>query len=113
MTWEQAAFLWETIESNLEPKLYPTMAAISNVYEEAKRQDPEAAKINPLTLWDLDQIRHIDDSGFVDGLYRSGRNEPTTIDPEEAKDKAAERNRIIEAVKACGHLASVDCGCDA
>ena len=37
----------------LEPKLYPTMTAIANVYEEAMRQDKDARKVNPLALWDL------------------------------------------------------------
>ncbi len=45
------------------------MAAISNVYEEAIRQDKDAAKVNPLELWDLHHVRAIDDSGFVDELY--------------------------------------------
>lgn len=53
----------------LEPKLYPTMAAIENVYQEALRQDPEAARINPLSVWDLHYIKKLDDSGFVDALY--------------------------------------------
>jgi len=57
----------------LEPRLYPAMDAIANVYQEALRQDPDAAKINPLTLWNLNYIRKIDDSGFVDTLYGTKR----------------------------------------
>jgi ABC-type nitrate/sulfonate/bicarbonate transport system substrate-binding protein len=57
----------------LEPRLYPAMDAIANVYQEALRQDPDAAKINPLTLWNLNYIRKIDDSGFVDNLYGTKR----------------------------------------
>jgi ABC-type nitrate/sulfonate/bicarbonate transport system substrate-binding protein len=57
----------------LEPRLYPAMDAISNVYQEALRQDKDAAKINPLTLWNLNAIRKIDDSGFVDQLYGTKR----------------------------------------
>ena len=53
----------------LEPKLYPSMQAISNVYQEALRQDEDAAKINPLTLWNFHFLRQIDDSGFIDRLY--------------------------------------------
>ncbi len=59
----------------LEPRLYPTMAAISNVYEEAVRQDKDAKRINPMELWDLHFIREIDDSGFVNQLY--GTNAPS------------------------------------
>lgn len=57
----------------LEPRLYPAMDAIANVYQEALRQDPDAAKINPLTLWNLHFLRQIDDSGFVDKLYGTVR----------------------------------------
>jgi ABC-type nitrate/sulfonate/bicarbonate transport system substrate-binding protein len=53
----------------LEPRLYPTMDAISNVYQEAIRQDPESEKVNPLSLWNLNYVRRLDDSGFVSALY--------------------------------------------
>jgi ABC-type nitrate/sulfonate/bicarbonate transport system substrate-binding protein len=53
----------------LEPRLYPTMDAISNVYQEAIRQDPESKKVNPLSLWNLNYVRRLDDSGFVSALY--------------------------------------------
>jgi ABC-type nitrate/sulfonate/bicarbonate transport system substrate-binding protein len=53
----------------LEPRLYPTPAAIANVYQEGVRQDKDAARINPMALWDLHYLRRIDDSGFVDELY--------------------------------------------
>lgn len=54
---------------HFESKLYPTTAAIDNVYEEGLRQDKDAARINPMELWDLHFLRQIDDSGFIDGLY--------------------------------------------
>ncbi len=66
---EAADFLYNDIARILEPKLYPTMQAISNVYEEAVRQDSDAAKVNPMALWDMHHIRQIDDSGFIDKLY--------------------------------------------
>jgi len=53
----------------LEPKLYPTPAAIANVYQEGVRQDEDAKRINPMALWDLHFLRRIDDSGFIDALY--------------------------------------------
>jgi ABC-type nitrate/sulfonate/bicarbonate transport system substrate-binding protein len=53
----------------LEPKLYPSSAAIANVYEEGVRQDADAKKINPMALWDVHFLRRLDDSGFVDALY--------------------------------------------
>jgi hypothetical protein len=45
------------------------MAAIANVYEEAKRQDKDAERVNPLELWDLHHIRKLDDAGFAAKLY--------------------------------------------
>ncbi|MCZ6814877.1 MAG: hypothetical protein O7F14_12580, partial [Alphaproteobacteria bacterium] len=66
---EAADFLYNDIARLLEPKLYPTMPAIANVYQEAIRQDRDAAKVNPMELWDLHHVRQIDDSGFIDRLY--------------------------------------------
>ena len=72
---EAAAMVYQDLARLLEPKLYPTMAAIANVYEEAIRQDKDAAKVNPMELWDLHHVRQIDDSGFVAELY-AGANAP-------------------------------------
>ena len=69
MNMEQAAITHKSMAGILEPKLYPKMQAIANVYEEAIRQDKDAKKINPMELWDLHHIRRLDDSGFVDQLY--------------------------------------------
>lgn len=68
---ELAAATYATIAPMLEPKLFPSISAISNVYQEALRQDKDASQVNPLELWDTHFIRHLDDSGFVSGLYGS------------------------------------------
>jgi sulfonate transport system substrate-binding protein len=68
LTRDQAAITYHDLASILEPKLYPSMTAIANVYEEAVRQDKDAKKVNPMALWDLHHIRRIDDSGFIDQL---------------------------------------------
>jgi ABC-type nitrate/sulfonate/bicarbonate transport system substrate-binding protein len=73
MTLEQAAITHRSLAAILEPKLYPRMQAIANVYEEAIRQDRDAKKINPMELWDLHHIRRLDDMGFVDALYGQRR----------------------------------------
>jgi hypothetical protein len=31
---------------------------------------PEANEISPLALWDLHFLRRLDNSGFIDGLYK-------------------------------------------
>lgn len=73
---ESAEVIYNDISRLVQPKLYPSMQAISNVYEEAIRQDKDAAKVNPMELWDLHTVRQIDDSGFVEELYKS--NAPIT-----------------------------------
>ena len=60
--------LYEDLAPLLEPKLYPNLQAIQNVFELAKHDHPECSKINPLSLWDLHYVRNIDDSGFFDQL---------------------------------------------
>lgn len=64
-----ATKVYEEIANSLEPKLYPSMAAVFNVYEEAKRQSKESEKVHPLALWDFHFLRELDDSGFIDSLY--------------------------------------------
>ena len=107
-----ATYTWQTLAPVLEPKLYPSMAAISNVYEEAKRQDKDAEKINPLELWDMQYLREIDDTGFIDNLYGQHRHaHPHKHDPDEVADKKKKQEEIIAAVKACGHLETEECDC--
>ncbi len=66
---EMVDLVYSELARILEPKLYPTMAAIDNVYQEAVRKDADARKVNPLALWDMHIVRKIDDSGFIDKLY--------------------------------------------
>jgi ABC-type nitrate/sulfonate/bicarbonate transport system substrate-binding protein len=113
---EQATYIYQQLAPHLEPKLYPTMAAIANVYEEAKRQDADAKKINPMELWDLHHIRHLDDIGFVDALYGTGKHDARAAkdhrDPEFRREQAQKQASVIAAVKACGHLQSEHCDCE-
>ncbi|MGY9006717.1 MAG: ABC transporter substrate-binding protein [Alphaproteobacteria bacterium] len=67
---ELATLLYYDLVRLLEPKIYPTMQAISNVYEEAIRQNNDATQVNPMELWDLHHLRQIDDSGFIKELYQ-------------------------------------------
>jgi len=68
-----AEMLYDDLAPILEPKLYPGLEAIGNVYQEALKQDEkngDAAKIHPLALWDFHFLREIDDSGFINNLYK-------------------------------------------
>lgn len=66
---EAARATYAVLAEALEPNLYPTTAAIDNVYQEGVHLDAEAKRINPLGLWDLHFIEHLDDIGFVRDLY--------------------------------------------
>ena len=106
MSHAHASFIYDNLAPYLEPKLYPKMTAIANVYEEAKRQDPDACKVNPLELWDMHHVRRLDDQGFIDALY-SGPP-PAGSDPTEP----VSRVELVAALKTCGHVESEACGCD-
>jgi hypothetical protein len=60
---------YDTQAASLEPKPYPTLDAIRNVFELALKIDPEIKNFNPLALWDLHYLREIDDSGYINRLY--------------------------------------------
>lgn len=75
MTWEQAATTWRHMAPLLEANLFPSMKAISNVYDEAIHKDKDALRVNPMELWDLHYIRHLADSGFTESLYKGDKKE--------------------------------------
>jgi NitT/TauT family transport system substrate-binding protein len=110
----QATFIYQELAPLLEPRLYPSVSAIANVYEEAKRYDPDAVNINPMEVWDLHHIRRIDDTGFAKTLYGQ-KIDPRVAkdrkDPEYQREQERKQAEVIAAVKACGHLQSEDCGC--
>jgi ABC-type nitrate/sulfonate/bicarbonate transport system substrate-binding protein len=58
------------IAESLQLKPYPTPASLENTYEIACAEWPDAAGINPLTLWDLHWVKQLDDEGFIDTLVR-------------------------------------------
>jgi ABC-type nitrate/sulfonate/bicarbonate transport system substrate-binding protein len=66
---DAAEKLYKDLAPMLDERLYPSMPAIANVYQEALRQNKDSAKVDPLSLWDLHFLRRIDDSGFIDKLY--------------------------------------------
>jgi hypothetical protein len=54
----------------LSSKPYPHPLAVWNVYELDVGHNPELNFINPFEIWDTHYLRMIDDSGFIDSLYR-------------------------------------------
>ncbi len=55
---------------SLERKPYPSAEAIANVFQLALRRDPDIQDFNPLAMWDTHYVRELDDSGYIDQLYR-------------------------------------------
>jgi len=68
---ETVTHLYDELKMILQAKPYASLQAISNVYELAKRDHKEAEQMDPLSLWDFHYLRRIDDSGFIDNLYRT------------------------------------------
>jgi len=68
---ESATHLYDELKMILQAKPYATIPAISNVYEISKEQDKAAEQTDPMALWDFHFLRRIDDSGFIDNLYRT------------------------------------------
>jgi ABC-type nitrate/sulfonate/bicarbonate transport system substrate-binding protein len=54
----------------LDRKPYPAPEAITNVFTLALRRNPEIQDLSPMTLWNTHYLRELDDSGFIDALYR-------------------------------------------
>lgn len=67
---EEVRALYDSWISFLERKPYPTLEGIANVFALAVRLKPEIAEFNPLVMWNTHYLRELDDSGFIDSLYR-------------------------------------------
>jgi ABC-type nitrate/sulfonate/bicarbonate transport system substrate-binding protein len=52
-------------------KPYPDPQGVINAYDLGCIKSPEAKQISALALWDLHYLRELDNSGFIDKLYRS------------------------------------------
>lgn len=66
---EEVEMLYQEWAQFLERKPYPSLEAISNVFQLALRRNPEIAGYNPLALWDTHYLRELDDNGYIDRLY--------------------------------------------
>jgi ABC-type nitrate/sulfonate/bicarbonate transport system substrate-binding protein len=110
MNLEQAAITHRGLADILEPKLYPRMRSIANVYEEAIRLDKDAEKINPMELWDLHYIRRLDDMGFVDALHRGqGSSDGSHAGHAHAHDHGATAASAAAQITGLGGIVSTAC----
>lgn len=56
--------------SRWERKPYANLRALANTHEKATRYDKRCSTVNPLTVLDMHYVKELDESGFIDGLYR-------------------------------------------
>jgi hypothetical protein len=56
--------------SRWERKPYPSLKALDNAHEKATRYDARCATVNPLTVVDTHYVKELDESGFIDNLYK-------------------------------------------
>ncbi|HEX9442750.1 MAG TPA: hypothetical protein VGA73_01450 [Candidatus Binatia bacterium] len=66
---EAAGVRYESL-ARMPAKPYPALEAVANAYELCLMKIPEAKNYSPLALWDVHYLRELDDSGFIDGLYK-------------------------------------------
>lgn len=66
---QEVETLYDEWAQSLETIPYPSLQAISNVFQLALRRNPEISSYNPLGLWDTHFVRELDDSGYIDQLY--------------------------------------------
>ena len=64
------SFEYRTLE-RMPKKPYPDPQGVINAYELGCIKSPEAKQLSPLALWDLHYLRELDNSGFIDKLYRN------------------------------------------
>jgi ABC-type nitrate/sulfonate/bicarbonate transport system substrate-binding protein len=63
------SFQYKSFE-RMPKKPYPDPQGVINAYELGCIKSPEAREISGLALWDLHYLRELDNSGFIDDLYR-------------------------------------------
>jgi hypothetical protein len=62
-------YQYRTLE-RMPRKPYPDPQGVINAYELGCIKSPEAKEISALALWDLHYLRELDNSGFIDRLYK-------------------------------------------
>lgn len=63
---------WENLltEALLPKKQYPSLEGLKTVLEDVAERDPKAKAAKPEQFADLSFIRELDQSGYIDGLYK-------------------------------------------
>jgi NitT/TauT family transport system substrate-binding protein len=61
---------YASADDRLPPKQYPTLEGIKNILEPLAETDPKAKAAKPEDFVDIRFIKELDESGFVDELYK-------------------------------------------
>jgi len=59
-----------SVDERLPPKQYPTLEGIKNILESLAETDPKAKTAKPEDFVDIRFIKELDESGFIDELYK-------------------------------------------
>ena len=60
-------------DETLPPKQYPTLEGIKNILEPLAQTDVKAKAAKPEDFVDVRFIKELDESGFIDQLYKAGK----------------------------------------
>ena len=66
----ERSFDHSSADDKLPPKQYPTLEGIKNILEPLAQTDPKAKTAKSEDFVDVSFIKELDDSGFIDELYR-------------------------------------------
>jgi ABC-type nitrate/sulfonate/bicarbonate transport system substrate-binding protein len=60
-------------DDRLPPKQYPTLNGLKSILESLATTDPKAKAAKPEDFVDMHFIKELDESGFIDTLYKGGK----------------------------------------
>ena len=60
-------------DHKLPPKQYPTLEGIKNILDSLAQTDPKAKAAKPEDFVDIRFVKELDESGFIDDLYKGGK----------------------------------------
>lgn len=60
-------------DDRLPPKQYPTLEGLKNILEPLAETEPKAKTAKPEDFVDMRFIKELDESGFIDELYKTGK----------------------------------------
>jgi ABC-type nitrate/sulfonate/bicarbonate transport system substrate-binding protein len=69
----QKRYDYSSANDRLPPKQYPTLEGIKNILESLAETDSKAKAANPEDFVDMRFIKELDESGFIDELYKTGK----------------------------------------